>query len=197
MATTTPPNDGLPIVQFAEPQAWSDWLAQHHQSERGVWIQMAKKASGIPSVNHEQALEEALCYGWIDGQRRSYDERYFLQKFTPRRPKSTWSKVNRDKVQRLIEQGRMQPAGLAEIEAAQRDGRWDAAYDSVSQAVVPEDLQAVLDEDEAAKRFFESLDSRNRYAILFRLQTAKKPETRQRRLQKFVSILKAQEKIYP
>lgn len=197
MANANPATGDLPIIQFAEPQAWADWLAQHHPEARGLWIQIAKKDSGIPSITHQQALDEALCYGWIDGQRRSYDKRYFLQKFTPRRPQSTWSKVNRDKVQRLIEQGRMQPAGLAEIEAAQRDGRWDAAYDPVSKAVVPDDLQAALDADEAAKSFFASLDSRNRYAILFGLQTAKKPETRIRRLQKFIAMLQNQQKNYP
>ncbi len=197
MANTNPPNDELPIIHFAEAQAWADWLEAHHADAAGIWIQLTKKASGIPSITHHEALDEALCYGWIDGQRRSYDELSYLQKFTPRRPKSTWSKVNRDKVQGLIEQGRMKPAGFAAIHAAKNDGRWDAAYDPVSKAVVPEDLQAALDADEAAKNFFASLDSRNRYAILFGLQTAKKPETRTRRLQKFIAMLQNQEKSYP
>jgi len=158
---------------------------------------MAKKDSGIASVTHAEALEVALCYGWIDGQRKSEDERHFLQRFTPRTARSTWSKINRDKALKLIEEGRMQPAGLAEVERARADGRWEAAYDAQSVATVPPDLQAALDANPKAAAFFAKLDSRNRYAVLFRTQGAKKPETRARRIGQFVEMLAKGEKIYP
>jgi len=163
----------------------------------GVWIEMARKASGIPSVTHAEALEAALCYGWIDGQRASLDDRRFLQWFGPRRPRSTWSQVNRAKAEALIASGQMQPAGLREVERARADGRWDAAYESQSTAKVPPDLAAELDRDPAARSFFESLDSRNRYAILYRIQIAKRPETRARRIATFTAMLARGEKIYP
>lgn len=158
---------------------------------------MAKKDSGIASVTHAEALEVALCYGWIDGQRKSEDERHFLQRFTPRTARSTWSKINRDKALKLIEEGRMQPAGLAEVERARADGRWEAAYDAQSVATVPPDLQAALDANPKAAAFFAKLDSRNRYAVLFRTQGAKKPETRARRIGRFVEMLAKGEKLYP
>lgn len=158
---------------------------------------MAKKDSGITSVNHAEALEVALCYGWIDGQRKAEDGKYFLQRFTPRTPRSTWSKINRDKALKLIEEGRMQPAGLAEVDRARADGRWDAAYDAQSVANVPPDLQAALDANPKAAAFFAKLDSRNRYAVLFRTQGAKKPETRARRIAQFVEMLAKGEKIHP
>lgn len=158
---------------------------------------MAKKDSGIASVNHPEALEVALCYGWIDGQRKAEDDKYFLQRFTPRTPRSTWSKINRDKALKLIEEGRMQPAGLAEVDRARSDGRWDAAYDAQSVATVPPDLQAALDANPKAAAFFAKLDSRNRYAVLFRTQGAKKPETRARRIAQFVEMLAKGEKIHP
>lgn len=158
---------------------------------------MAKKDSGITSVNHAEALEVALCYGWIDGQRKAEDDKYFLQRFTPRTPRSTWSKINRDKALKLIEEGRMQPAGLAEVDRARADGRWDAAYDAQSVATVPPDLQAALDANPKAAAFFAKLDSRNRYAVLFRTQGAKKPETRARRIAQFVGMLAKGEKIHP
>lgn len=158
---------------------------------------MAKKDSGITSVNHAEALEVALCYGWIDGQRKAEDSKYFLQRFTPRTPRSTWSKINRDKALKLIEEGRMQPAGLAEVDRARADGRWDAAYDAQSVATVPPDLQAALNAKPKAAAFFAKLDSRNRYAVLFRTQGAKKPETRARRIAQFVEMLAKGEKIHP
>ena len=158
---------------------------------------MAKKDSGIASVTHAEALEVALCYGWIDGQRKSEDERRFLQRFTPRTARSTWSKINRDKALKLIEEGRMQPAGLAEVERARADGRWEAAYDAQSVATVPPDLRAALDANPKAAAFFAKLDSRNRYAVLFRTQGAKKPETRARRIGQFVEMLAKGEKLYP
>ena len=158
---------------------------------------MARKASGIASVDHPEALDIALCYGWIDGQRKGEDAQHFLQRFTPRTPRSTWSKINRDKALSLIDQGRMQHAGLAEVERAQADGRWDAAYDAQSTAIVPPDLQAALDANRKAAGFFAKLDSRNRYAVLFRTQGAKKPETRAKRIAQFVEMLANGEKIYP
>ncbi len=187
----------LPTVRCKDTQAFIKWLAKHHASSAGVWLQIAKKGSGIASITHAQALEAAICHGWIDGQRNSMDADYFLQKFTPRRARSTWSKVNCAKALALIESGDMRPAGLAEVERAKADGRWDAAYDAQSKMTVPDDLATLLAKNAKAKAFFESLDSRNRFAILFRLQTAKKSETRERRLAKFADMLKRGEKIYP
>jgi uncharacterized protein YdeI (YjbR/CyaY-like superfamily) len=184
-------------VECTTVAAWERWLKRHHATAAGVWIRMAKKASGIASVDHPEALEVALCYGWIDGQRKSDGDQHFLQRFTPRTARSTWSKINRDKVLKLIDDGRMQPAGLAEIERARADGRWDAAYDAQSVATVPPDLQAALDANRKAKAFFATLDSRNRFAILFRTQGAKKPETRARRIAQFVEMLAKGEKIHP
>ena len=184
-------------VECTTVAAWERWLKRHHATAAGVWIRMAKKASGIASIDHPEALEVALCYGWIDGQRKGEDAQHFLQRFTPRTARSTWSKINRDKVLKLIDDGRMQPAGLAEIERARADGRWDAAYDAQSVATVPPDLQAALDANRKAKAFFATLDSRNRYAVLFRTQGAKKPETRARRIAQFVEMLAKGEKIHP
>lgn len=184
-------------VECASAAAWERWLQGHHAAAAGVWLRMAKKDSGIPSVNHADALELALCYGWIDGQRKAQDDKHFLQRFTPRTPRSTWSKINRDKALKLIDQGRMQPAGLAEVERARADGRWEAAYDGQRAASVPPDLQAALDADPEAAAFFAKLDSRNRYAVLFRVQGAKKPETRARRIAQFAQMLAKGEKIYP
>jgi uncharacterized protein YdeI (YjbR/CyaY-like superfamily) len=182
---------------FAQPDDWATWLDENHASSPGIWLRLAKKASGIQSITYAEALDVALCYGWIDGQKKSYDESSWLQKFTPRGAKSIWSKVNREKALSLIESGRMRPAGLAAIESARRDGRWDAAYDSQSVAGVPDDLQAELDRNPAAKAFFATLNSRNRYAILFRIQTAKKAETRAKRIQEFVGMLERHEMLYP
>lgn len=199
-ASKTPartPAAPLATVRCKDTQAFTKWLAKHHTDSTGVWLQIAKKDSGIASITHAEALEAALCHGWIDGQRNSMDAQYFLQKFTPRRARSTWSKVNCAKALALIESGDMQPAGLAEVERAKADGRWDAAYDAQSKMAVPGDLAALLAKSAKAKAFFETLDSRNRFAILFRLQTAKKAETRERRLVKFADMLKRGEKIHP
>jgi uncharacterized protein YdeI (YjbR/CyaY-like superfamily) len=184
-------------VECTTAAAWERWLKRHQADAAGVWLRMAKKDSGIASVNHPEALEVALCYGWIDGQRKAEDDKHFLQRFTPRTPRSTWSKINRDKALKLIEEGRMQPAGSAEVDRARADGRWDAAYDAQSAAVVPPDLQAALDADREAKAFFSKLDAHNRYAVLFRIQGAKKPETRALRISRFVDMLAKGEKIYP
>lgn len=189
--------DDLPTLTFASQADWEAWLEARHAEARGVWIKIAKKATGIASITHAEALESALCYGWIDGQRVGFDEAYFLQKFTPRRARSGWSRVNREKALELIAAGRMRPGGLREVERAQADGRWDAAYEPQSAITVPDDLQRELDANPDAQAFFNTLDSRNRYAILYRLQTAKRAETRAARLQKFVTMLAQGQKIYP
>lgn len=183
------PRDDLPILEFADQAAWQRWLHQSHDSSPGIWIKIAKKASGIPTVTHAEALEEALCYGWIDGQRAPHDETHFLQRFTPRRPRSNWSQVNRDHATRLIEQGRMTPAGMAQIEAAKKDGRWEAAYPPQSSLTVPEDFQRALDENPAAKEFFSTLRGVRRYSFIYRISAAKRPETRARRIREFVTML--------
>lgn len=187
----------LPVLLFDHPDAWEAWLAEHAESAPGVWLQLAKKAASLQSISYQDAVEVALCYGWIDGQAKGYDEISWLQRFTPRRPQSVWSQINRAKALALIEQGRMQPAGLAAIERARANGRWDAAYDSPRTAAPPEDFQKALDETPAAKTFFETLNSQNRYAILYRIQTAKKAETRQKRITQFIQMLENQETIYP
>jgi uncharacterized protein YdeI (YjbR/CyaY-like superfamily) len=189
-----PPPD-LPTLPFATPRAFAQWLARNH-AQRGVWIKMAKAASGIPSINYPQALEVALSWGWIDGQSRRIDDRWFVQKFTPRTRRSIWSKINCEKATALIRAGKMKPSGLTEVERAKQDGRWARAYDSPARATVPEDLAAALAANRSASAFFATLDSRNRYAILFRVQTAKKPETRARRIADFVRMLARKEKLY-
>ena len=186
-----------PIIQFASQHEWEAWLEAHHATSRGVWLKIAKKDSGIDTVSYPEALDSALCYGWIDGQKASDDQQFWLQKFTPRGRTSKWSRVNRDKATELLRQGRMKAAGLAQMERAQEDGRWDAAYEAQSRATVPEDLQRELDKHPAAQAFFATLDSRNRYAIVYRLQDAKKPETRAQRLDKFMSMLNEHKKVYP
>jgi uncharacterized protein YdeI (YjbR/CyaY-like superfamily) len=158
---------------------------------------MAKKGTGIDSVRYPEVLDSALCFGWIDGRREALDDRYFLQRFSPRRPRSRWSRINRDKVERLIAEGRMRPSGMAEVERAKADGRWADAYEGPTAATVPEDLQRELDSRPEAAAFFASLNSQNRYAIVYRLHEAKRPETRARRLAKFVAMLEAGERLYP
>ena len=187
----------LPIVPFASRGAWEVWLEGRHASSDGVWLKIAKKGSGVESVTFAEALDVALCYGWIDSQRAGFDERYFLQRFTPRKPRSRWSQVNREKVAGLIEEGRMKPAGFREVERAKADGRWDAAYEPQSTAAVPDDLRIALEKNEGAREFFGTLDSRNRYAILHRIQDAKRPETRVRRIARYVAMLAEGKKLYP
>jgi uncharacterized protein YdeI (YjbR/CyaY-like superfamily) len=188
---------GLPIVPFPSAQAWETWLAENHSTSKGLWLKIAKKGSGIDTVTYAEALDVALCYGWIDGQKGAFDETFWLQRFTPRGPRSKWSKVNRAKALDLIADERMQPAGLAAVEQARHDGRWEHAYASQSTAPVPEDLQRELDRNPAAASFFATLDSTNRYAVLYRIQDAKKPETRVRRIEKFVAMLGRGEKLHP
>lgn len=189
--------EDYPLRKFPTPKTFEEWLSRNHAKADGIRIQLAKKSSGIRSITYAEALEVALCYGWIDGQSKSLDEQWFTQRFTPRRARSMWSKRNRDIVARLIEEGRMQPAGQAEIDRAKADGRWDAAYDSPAKATVPDDLAAALKKSPQARKFFESLDSRNRYAILHRLMIARKPETRAKRLEMFVTMLREGRTLYP
>jgi uncharacterized protein YdeI (YjbR/CyaY-like superfamily) len=190
-------DDGLPTMPFASAAEWEEWLEDNHAVSEGVWIKMAKKGAGIESVRYPEVLESALCFGWIDGRREALDERHFLQRFTPRRPRSRWSRINRETAERLIADGRMRPAGLAELERAKADGRWEAAYEGQKSAGVPDDLQRELDARPKAKAFFAQLNSQNRYAMLYGLQDAKRPETRARRLAKFVAMLEAGETIRP
>ena len=184
-------------LPFESGPAFEQWLAEQHTQSDGIWVKFAKKASGIPTVVYAEAVESALKYGWIDGQAKSLDDDHYLQRFTPRRARSKWSKINCAKAEALIASGAMQPGGLAEVERAKADGRWDAAYDAPSTATVPEDLRAALDRDRAASDFFETLNSTNRYAILHRIHDAKKPETRERRIEKFVAMLSRGETIHP
>jgi uncharacterized protein YdeI (YjbR/CyaY-like superfamily) len=188
--------DGRAILAFRDREEWEAWLEAEHATSDGVWIKFAKKGSGLPSVVYPEAVESALCFGWIDSLVSSLDERFYLQKFTPRRPRSRWSRVNRDKATALIEQGRMRPAGLAQVELAKSDGRWDAAYAPPAEVTVPEDLQRALDENPKAAEFFATLNKSNRFAIVYQLEDAKKPETRTRRLEKFVDLLNRGERLY-
>jgi uncharacterized protein YdeI (YjbR/CyaY-like superfamily) len=191
------PDSDLPVVGFADPGAWESWLAEQHALSPGVWLKIAKKGSGAPGVSYPEALEVALCYGWIDGQKGTLDDEYWLQRFTPRRPGGRWSKINTDKAAGLIETGRMQPAGMREVELAREDGRWDAAYAGQRTAGVPEDLERELANSDAAREFFATLSGVNRYAILHRIGDAKRPETRAKRIAKYVAMLAAHETIYP
>jgi uncharacterized protein YdeI (YjbR/CyaY-like superfamily) len=174
--------------------ALETWLARHHASSEGVWLQLAK--AGTKGLHYAEALEVALCHGWIDGQKKSFDEHHFLQRFTPRRARSLWSKINREKALALIAAGRMRPAGQAQIDAARNDGRWDQAYAGSRTAEMPADLQAVLDAQPAARTFYATLNAANRYAVLWRVQTAKKPETRARRIEQLVGMLARGEKLH-
>jgi uncharacterized protein YdeI (YjbR/CyaY-like superfamily) len=167
----------LPVLLFVTKSDWRAWLEENHRQTQGIWLKHTKKSSGKTSVSYQEAVEEALCYGWIDSQKQAYDEDYFLQKFTPRGPRSVWSKINVLKAEELIKSGKMQPAGLAAISLAKQDGRWDAAYDSQSSSKIPEDFQAALNDNPGAKQFFETLNKANVYAFCWRIQTAKKPET--------------------
>lgn len=193
MAAQTP--DDLPVKRFADAVEWERWLAGQAEA-KGVWLKIAKKGAGVSSVSYAEALDVALCHGWIDGQKRGFDAPYFLQRFTPRRPRSLWSKINIGKVEALIAAGRMAPAGVREVEAAKTDGRWQAAYAAASQMEVPEELAAALAKNAKARRFFEQLDRTNRYAFCWRVHTAKKAETRVARAEKFVAMLARGEKIH-
>jgi uncharacterized protein YdeI (YjbR/CyaY-like superfamily) len=192
-----PAKPDLPVVSPPTRDAWAGWLSDHHADADGVWLRIERKGAGPAALTHPEALEVAIAYGWIDGTRKRLDDRHYLQRFTPRRPRSRWSQINRDKALELIERGTMTPAGLAEVERAKADGRWDAAYAGQRTMAVPDDLLVELERNPAAAQLFARLDSRNRYAILYRIDDAKKPETRARRIEKFVAMLNEGRTIYP
>ena len=187
------PSDPL---QFADQRAFEAWLRTHQADSDGVWLLLAKAGAPARTVTYAEAVEVALCHGWIDGQKKSRDDSHFLQRFTPRRARSPWSKINRTKVEALVASGRMQPAGQAEIDRAKADGHWDTAYDGARTSTVPADLQAALQAQPGANAFFATLDAANRYAVLWRVQTASKPATRARRIEKLVAMLARGEKIH-
>ncbi len=191
------PADNLPVLGFGSAAEWDDWLTEHHADSPGVWLKIPKKGSGATGVAYPDAVGVALCHGWIDGQKGRLDDGHWLQRFTPRRAASKWSRINAEQASALIEAGRMRPAGLREVERARADGRWAAAYEPQSTAAVPEDLARALDGNPAARTFFESLDRANRYAILYRVAEAKRPETRARRVATFVTMLSEGKKIHP
>lgn len=188
--------DDLPILLFARPDDLEAWLEDNAATSPGIWLKIAKKGAPEPSVTYAEALELTLCFGWIDSQKRGLDDAHFLQRFTPRRPRGRWSKINREKAEALEAAGALRPAGAAEVAAAKADGRWEAAYEGQRTAKVPDDLRRELDANPAAAAFFAGLDSANRYAITYRLAEAKKPATRERRLRKFVAMLERGEKIH-
>ena len=179
-----------PVHSFATPDELGAWLDKHAEESDGIWLKLAKKASGIPSVVYTDAVEVALCHGWIDGQAKRFDDDHYVQRFTPRRARSKWSKINRQKAERLIAEGRMRPGGLREVERAKQDGRWDEAYDSPTTATVPEDFKRALDAEPAARDFFERLGNTKRYSFLYRIEDAKRPETRAKRIAEYVALLR-------
>ena len=185
-----------PIIPFASAAAFRRWLKTNHAAHPGIWMKLAKKATGIASITYAEALDDALCYGWIDGQAKKFDEKHWLQKFTRRGPRSVWSRVNIGNVARLTAAGRMQPAGQAAVDAAKADGRWEQAYDSSASAEIPADFLAAVEKDAKAKAFLATLNKANRYAIYYRLTTAKKPETRARRFEQLLAMLKRAEKLH-
>jgi len=187
----------LPVIAFKSQQDWDAWLTSQRTRSKGLWLKLAKKASGVASVSKQEAIDAALCHGWIDGQLDSFDEKYWLIRFTPRQSASKWSEKNRARALQLVEMGRVQPAGLKEIERARTDGRWNGAYASQSTAQVPDDLRVALEKNGKAKRFFDTLDSRNRYAILYRIHNVKKAETRIARIAQFVTMLFEGKTLYP
>jgi uncharacterized protein YdeI (YjbR/CyaY-like superfamily) len=191
------PDDGLPVLGPGSAAEWDAWLAEHHADSAGLWLKIRRKDSGAPGVSYPDALAVALCHGWIDGQKGRLDDDFWLQRFTPRRARSKWSRINTEQATALIEAGRMKPAGMREVERARADGRWAAAYESASTAAVPEDLARALDANDAARAFFATLDRTNRYAILYRIADAKRPETRARRIATFVTMLSEGKKIHP
>jgi uncharacterized protein YdeI (YjbR/CyaY-like superfamily) len=190
------PGTDSTVKLFKSKADWSAWLEKNHRKSAGLWLRMAKKDSGLRSVSYKEALEVALCHGWIDGQKRPENERTWLQRFVPRSTRSIWSKINREKVVALISSGEMKAAGLEAIENAKKNGRWDAAYDSPSGATVPADFQKALDAHPRAAGFFKTLDRANRYAVLWRIQTVKKAETRARKIEQFIDMLAKKEKLH-
>ncbi len=189
--------NGLAIIDVADRSTWRTWLAKHHGQTEGVWVKLAKKNKGVSSVSYSEALEEAMCYGWIDGQIQKYSEQFYLQRFTPRRPKSVWSKVNTEKAEALIAAGRMQPAGLAVVQSAKDDGRWEAAYLSSSNMVIPDDFAAALAAQPKAKAFFDTLNKLNQYAYYYRIQSQRTPIGRAKKIEQYVAMLARGEKLHP
>ena len=182
------PSEDLPLLPFASQREWEDWLETHHETSRGLWLKIAKQDSGVASVSYSDALDSAICYGWIDGQKGAVDDRFWRQRFGPRGPRSKWSVNNRERAQRLEREGRLREAGRREAALARQDGRWDAAYAGQRQATVPEDLQRALEADPEALAFFQTLTAANRYAILYRVQDARRPDTRARRIEQYVAM---------
>jgi uncharacterized protein YdeI (YjbR/CyaY-like superfamily) len=191
------PQDELPILSFASAAEWEGWLEREHERAAGLWLSIAKRGAPRAGVSYSDALDVALCFGWIDGQKRALDAHHWLQRFTPRSARSRWSQINCDRARALIEVGRIRPAGLAQIERARADGRWDAAYPGARAATVPEDLERALAANPAARAFFDTLDGANRYAILYRVHEARRPQTRAERIARFVEMLAAGERIHP
>lgn len=191
------PSDSLPVISFESGEAWESWLATEHAASAGVWLKIAKKGSSSQTISYADALAVALCYGWIDGQKGKLDDDFWLQRFTPRKPGSRWSRINTDRAAELIESGRMRPAGQAEVDRAKADGRWAAAYAPSSAIIVPDDLAAELGRNDEARVFFETLSGANRYAILYRVTTARRPETRAQRIATYVAMLARHETLYP
>jgi len=196
-ATFVKNSDTIPIMSFETQQDWEAWLKENHAETKGIWLKIAKKGTLTPSVSYAEALDSALCFGWIDGQKAAFDDKHWLQKFTLRTAKSIWSKINCGKAEALIAEGRMQPEGLRQVELARSDGRWERAYESQSKITIPDDFQSQLDNNPKAQDFFNTLDSANRYAFLFRIHAAKKPETRAAKIQKFVEMLHEHQKLHP
>ena len=186
-----------PVVSFESSAQFNRWLSAKHASSRGIWLRLTKKTSGLASVSYQEALDVAIAWGWIDGQLKPLDDKAWLRKFVPRGPRSMWSKINRDKALRLIAARQMQPAGLEQVERAKRDGRWQGAYDSSSNAKVPTDLAQALEQSPRAAAFFKTLEARNRYAVLFRVQAPKQAATRARKIRELVLMLERGEKIHP
>ncbi|MGB8354061.1 MAG: YdeI/OmpD-associated family protein [Chthoniobacteraceae bacterium] len=195
--TKSLPRREQPVIAFAKPANFSKWLVKHHASHQGIWMRIYKKASGHPTVTYTEALDVALCHGWIDGQKQRGDEESWLQKFTRRGPRSVWSKVNVGNIERLTREGRMKPAGIAAVDAAKADGRWENAYHSSSTAEVPADFLQALAKSRKAEAFFKTLNKANRYSFLFRIHNAKKPETRTKRIKDFVAMLARGEQFHP
>lgn len=189
-------NTEPPVLSFKTPKAFEKWLTKNYDNYNGIWLRFFKKDSGEKSINYKEALDEALCYGWIDGQANKYDEQSWIQKFTPRRAKSIWSKRNTEHIERLTTLGKMKPPGFAEVEKAKADGRWEKAYDSLSQMKIPDDFMKLLSKNKKAKVFFETLNKTNKYAIAWRLQTAKRPETREKWMKRIMEMLTNEEKFH-
>jgi uncharacterized protein YdeI (YjbR/CyaY-like superfamily) len=189
--------DDLPVLGFETAAAWEAWLADHHATAPGVWLKIARTGSGVRTPSYPQALDAALCFGWIDGQKDRLDDDCWLQRFSPRKPGSRWSRINTGKAAALLEAGRMRPAGIREVELARADGRWEAAYEGQRASTVPEDLQRALEANDAAREFFGKLSSQNRYAILYRIGAGKRPQTRAAKIAKYVTMLAQGKTIHP